>query len=323
MSENSLNVLVVGTGDMAKKHIAAYQRLPDIHLIGLVGRNVERANRLCREKGIPTHYSSLATALKSERIDVASICVPTHLHPEMAIQLLRQGVHVLCEKPIALDLDSGQKMIAAASASGRKLSVVFNRRFSSEYRQYAKRIEELGTPLIYRVNDIRQVRPKTAMHGKNLNAGPVIDCAVHDFDLLHHLFGRVVRVHATGDVFAADKGLPYSSDELAIDTALINVAYENGNRPEEYWNCREFMGPKGIVRIVAGSRHTVEHYRSDGKLASVEQFTPDGHDRIVEHFVNAIRTDGPVPVGSEDALVALRVALKAMESIGVGEVLTF
>ena len=328
--KGELKVLLYGAGDMAGKHADAYRRIAAARLVAVANRSPERAEKLCRDFDIPRRYSDFTAALEKERPDVVSICVPTAFHPEAAKKAFEAGAHVLTEKPIALTAEEGLEMIAAAKKADRKLSVIFNRRFNTVWDELLDRIDSIGTPVVYNTQEIRSIRPKRAMHTRSLNNGPVIDCCVHDFDMLLHSLGRAKSVFASGTAFGGNKPFLAGIEDLAVDTAHINVELEKGNRayllyawgfPEGrgYWQYRDFMGPKGIVRLMGEFGHEVQHYREDGKLEVVYGMEENGHAVIVRSFVEAVLDDKEVPVEPEDAVAALKIALAALRSVDSGE----
>jgi UDP-N-acetylglucosamine 3-dehydrogenase len=329
--DKKIRVMILGAGAMARKHIEAYQRLDDVELVAVVNRGENRARAVCAAYGIPRYETDFDTALSQIEAEIASICLPTSLHPAIAIQAMKQGRHVLTEKPIALSLEGAEAMIASAQKTGKKLSVVFNRRFNMVFEECARRLPRIGTPLVYNTQEIRSIRPKLAMHSKSGNGGPVIDCCVHDFDTLPHLFGKPKSIYASGHTFGSDKPALQSIRDLAVDTAQINVEFENGNRAyllyawgfppgPGYWQCREFMGPKGIIRLMGEFGHEVHHYREDGVLETVSGLKENGHDEIVRRFVAAVREGQEVPVSPVEAKEALRMSLAALKSIETGKI---
>lgn len=325
-----VKVIIYGAGDMAGKHAAAYRRLSSVRIVAAVNRSAERGEKLCREFDIPSRYTELTEALENEQADVVSICVPTAYHPDAAKAALEAGAHVITEKPIALTAEEGRKMIEAARKAGRKLSVVFNRRFNTVWRELNARISAIGTPVVYNTQEIRSIRPKRAMHTRSLNGGPVIDCCVHDFDMLLQTLGRAKTVFASGTVFGRNKPFLEGIDEYAVDTAHINVEFEHMHRGyllygwgfptgPDYWQYREFMGPDGIIRLMGEFGQEVHHYRKDGKLEVVHDLEENGHAVIIERFVEAVLNDGEVPVKPEDAVESLKISLAALRSVDSGE----
>jgi UDP-N-acetylglucosamine 3-dehydrogenase len=324
-----IRAIIFGAGAMARKHVEAYQRLGDVEVAAVVNRSETRARTICAAYGIPRYETDFDTAFSQIEAEIASICLPTSLHPAMAIQAMKQGWHVLTEKPMALSLEGAEAMIASAQETGKKLSVVFNRRFNMVFEECARRLPRIGTPLVYNTQEIRSIRPKPAMHARSGNGGPVIDCCVHDFDMLLHLFGKPKSIYASGHTFGADKPALQSIRDLAVDTAQINVEFENGNRAyllyawgfppgPGYWQHREFMGPKGIIRLMGEFGGEIHHYREDGALETVSGLDENGHDEIVRKFVAAVREGMEVPVSPVEAKEALRASLAAMKSIETG-----
>lgn len=327
---SSVRVLILGAGAMARKHALAYQTIPDVAIAAVANRGAFRGQALAAEFGIPTIHNDYLDAITRTEAEIVSVCVPTALHPELAIAAMNAGSHVITEKPIALNVDDALRMIDVSRRTDRKLTVVFNRRFNTVWDELRRRLDAIGTPLLYNTQEIRSVRPKPAMHSISGNGGPVIDCCVHDFDMLLQLFGRPRTVYATGRSFGGNKAALASVTDIAIDTAHISVEFEGDHQaqilyawgfPEGpgYWQYREFMGPDGIIRLMGEYGERVEHYRRDGRLETVTRLMDDGHLRIIRAFVDAVVNDGTVPVAPEDALAALEVSLAAMTSIRTEE----
>lgn len=328
-----LRAIILGAGAMARKHAEAYRAIDGVEVVAVGNRGETRGRELCADFGVPEFIGDYEEAIRSVDADLVSICVPTALHPILAIAAMEQGRHVVTEKPIALDIASAEKMAETSRRTGRKLAVVFNRRFNSVWEELGRRIESLGAPLTYNVQEIRSIRPKPAMHDTSLNGGPVIDCCVHDFDMVLQHFGKPVSVFATGGVYAEGKAGVAGIEKLAVDTAHITVRFENGHlgyflyawgfpAGSSYWQVREFMGPQGIVRLMGEFGGELRHYRQDGYLETVQNLVEDGHPRILEAFVDAIRTDGPVPVTAREGIAALELSLAALESIRTGKEIT-
>lgn len=328
--DDKLKVLILGAGAMAQKHAEAFRSISDVELLAVANRSEKRGAKFQSTHEIPQRYTEYLEGVEKSGADVAAVCVPTALHPELAIAAMDAGMHVITEKPIALTLEEADRMIATARRTGRKLTVVFNRRFNTVWEELRRRIGAIGSPMIYNTQEIRSIRPKLAMHDQFQNGGPVIDCCVHDFDMLLHLFGSPKSVFATGAVFGANKEPLRGIMDLAVDTAHITVEFRDGHTgyllyawgfPEGpgYWQYREFMGPDGIVRLMGEFGDEVQHYRSDGVTEVVTGLLEDGHRQIIRRFVEAIRNDTVSPVDPAEAREALRISLAAMESIETGK----
>jgi predicted dehydrogenase len=324
-----LQALIIGAGDMARRHADAYAALPDVELAAVADPREEFTRRFASEYGIPNVFLDADEMLEKATGDIVSVCVPTTFHPRFACAAMERGFNVVSEKPIALTLEAADEMISASRKTGKKLTVIFNRRHNTVWHELQRRIHSIVGPMVYNAQEIRSIRPKPAMHSRSANGGPVIDCCVHDFDMVLQLFGRPVSIFATGHAFGGNKEFLSAITDIAIDTAQITVQFEGGNQAHmfyawgfpvgsQYWQYREFMGPDGIVRLMGEFGQEVHHYRADGRREVVYDMVEDGHATIIREFVNAIRTDGEVPVRAEDAREALRLALAALQSIEEG-----
>jgi predicted dehydrogenase len=221
-------------------------------------------------------------------------------------------------------------MISVSQNTGRKLSVIFNRRFNTVWDELQSRLSSIGTPIVYNTQEVRSIRPKPAMHSRSMNGGPVVDCCVHDFDMLRNTLGEARSVFASGTVFGKNKKTLEGIEDFAIDTAHMDVEFEDGHRayllyawgfPEgsEYWQYREYMGPDGIVRMMGEFGAEVHHYGRDGSLEVVSGLVENGHEVILGRFVDAVLHGGDVPVDPEDAVEALKISLAALRSIETGK----
>lgn len=324
--EKTLKALVVGSGDMGEKHARAYQRLPNVDLCAVADPDGLRAGRMAAELNVQGVYAGFQEAIEQERPDIVSVCVPAFLHAGISAAALEQGCHVLCEKPLALTLEDARRMLDAAEKSNAHLAVVFQRRFMPVWQEVEQRLPALGAPLSYQAADFRPVRPKVLMHSKSGNGGPVIDCCVHDFNMVLHLFGKPASVYAMGDVYADGKSEVDSVRDLAVDTAAISIRFEAGHKalvsycwglPTGYEDSvrAEILGPNGLLRIFPDS---LEHHLPGGRVETVRGLEEEGHPAQIAAFVDAIAGGQTPPVNPGEALPALEVACAALASIESG-----
>ncbi len=119
----------MGCGKVAGTHALAYQTLPNSQLVAVCDVAAERA-RAFADKFQVSAYTDLAEMLKREKVDVLSICTQHTQHPAAVEIAAMAGVHVISEKPLAIDLASCDRAIAAARAAGVKLGVISQRRLA-------------------------------------------------------------------------------------------------------------------------------------------------------------------------------------------------
>lgn len=327
---DKLKVLIVGAGDMGRTHSRAYGRREDVAICAVADLDTQRAERLAGELQSAKPYADCRDALERERPDLVSVCVPACSHAEVAIWALQAGASVLSEKPIALTPTLAESMIAAAKGAKGKLGVIFQRRFQKVWQEVRERLPKLGGPVTYVGSDYRPVRPKVLMHSRSGNGGPIIDCCVHEFDMMQQLFGPAKRVFATGAIYAQGKKELAAISDLAVDTASITLDFEGGHRgllsytwglPTGFagWGTTELLGPNGAVKVFGNA---IECHVGGAPAEKVEELGSDGHAAQIAAYVEALKAGRDVPVNPEEALSALRVAHAALKSIETGSPVT-
>ncbi len=325
-----MKAVVVGAGNMGSIHARAWKSQDGVEVAVVCDVDMDRAVKLAAEVGA-TAEPSYERALERPDIDVVSVCTPANLHPAVACYALDHGKHVLTEKAIALTLEEADRMIEAARRNGRHLGVSYQYRCFEYYAEIKRRFRngDFGSPVIARFSDVREVRPKLAMHRRSGNGGPVIDMAGHWFDLMRFITGEEpVSVSARGHVFGAGKRRLDGIEDLAVDAADIQVAmsgghilsaYVNWGMPEGFAGAGDFTitGPEMHVSMTDGT--VVARYR--GRKEVWSDFTtafPTATAGRVADVIRAIRTGGPPEVSGIEGRRALEVCLAALESIKRG-----
>jgi predicted dehydrogenase len=334
MKDGRLGVCIVGCGDMGTRHAGCWARLQTAEVVAVVDSVEERAEALARTYGLDTWYSDFRPAIAQDGVDLLSVCVPTCSHPEISIFAAEHGQHILCEKPIALTLDEAEAMMAAARRNRVKLGLGFMRRHSTVLPALRDLLAAggLGRPVMYHACDARGIRPKREMHDARANGGPVIDMGVHLFDLWSYILdAEPVAVFATGLKLAQDRPQLAHIDDIAYDTATIQVRYESGDvgtfvvswglppevNPDGVPD--EIMGPKGLARASYALNHQQVDMMSAGAMwETIASSDEDMYEVEIARFAEWVLNDRPFPAGGAEGLAALRVALAALESVQTG-----
>ena len=327
--ENSMyKVAIIGCGDMGGKHAAAWQLRSDAEIVALFDPDQERCQALAAITGaVPC--DTLEEALGDFGVDVVSVCTPVCFHAGISCLAVEKGCHVLCEKPIALTAAQADLMVDTAAKHKRKLAVSYQYRGFPKYLKYREIYQSgrFGGPIFARFVDVREVRPKTAMHRQSANGGPLIDMAGHFFDGMSFITGATPqRVYARGHVFGAGKKRLAGIQDLALDAAEIIVDYSGGHilsafvnwgMPEEFAviGQEELTGPEGVV-CLAGEQ--VDAIFSDGVESYPLDERPVGPSVRIADLLHAIETDSEPEVSGAIGRRALQVCLRVIESIKSG-----
>jgi len=326
-------VAVVGAGSMGGRHLAAIQKVPWFRLRVVCDANAELARTRAQEFGVPDWTSDFRRAVARGDVAVAYVCTPAAFHADVAIEAARNGKHVLTEKPLALTLDEGERMIEAARAAGVKLAVGFQHRFR-EYFAAQRRLfanDEVGRPVYYSSSSATEVRPNLAMHDVHGNGGPFVDVLCHYVDIWRFLFDSdPVRVFASAAVFAKGKDHVASVRELAPDTGVVVVGFASGDVGsfQTSWGLpvgvraashERALAPDALLDLEPFSKfRVVREGGATQEFGPFEEGVQELQDRQTMHFAEAVRDDKPVRASGEDGLIALKVSLAVLESAETG-----
>ncbi len=191
-SDPRLRVGMVGAGGIANAHLPAWLHTgADVGVYSLHG-----APELVARHGGGHVVGSLDELLAA--VDVVDVCTPTYNHPEIVFAAAAAGRHVLCEKPLALDVATAEAMAQACAAAGVQLYPGHVVRYFPEYAalQSAVAAGAIGTPAVLRF-DRCGARPARAWFADpELSGGIIMDQMIHDLDFARWLGGEVESVHA-------------------------------------------------------------------------------------------------------------------------------
>ena len=187
---------LIGCGGIGELRAAALRETPGASLTAVSDIDAQRAEQIAGGAAVTTDWREL---LKRDDVDAIIVSTPPHLHVDMTVEALQAGKHVLCEKPLARNLEECQRMVDAATASGRQLATGFNYRF---YPSILKASELLASGKIGKLDHIRSYTgySATAHHQEwlhefeTMGGGALRDNGVHLIDLTCFFLGDVADV---------------------------------------------------------------------------------------------------------------------------------
>ncbi|OQX84443.1 hypothetical protein B6D60_09340 [candidate division KSB1 bacterium 4484_87] len=320
-----MKVGIAGAGFMGEVHAECYAKLNGVQLWGVAEKSQERMDKFVTKFAPKKTYSDVFDMIADEEIDVIDICLPSPMHPAVAIEALKQNKHVLLEKPIALNLDDALKIKQAAEVSRGKFMVAHVLRFWPQYTVIRKSLQDqlLGQQIqeIYasRFNELPLWSEGTWIMEEKQSGGLVIDLMIHDIDFVMWNLGKVNRVWC--------KGI-YNENDFAIQVMAVlemksgAVCYIEGG----------YLNPSGSglssqMRIY-GSDGLLEMYSHQDKIKLVETGggqkelnvpSMDGYFEEIAYFVDCIRQGRePEVVTAQDAIESLKVCLGLRDSLKRG-----
>jgi UDP-N-acetyl-2-amino-2-deoxyglucuronate dehydrogenase len=326
-----MNIGLIGGGNISETHARAALAIPGVTLAAIHGTNSDKLARLCRAfRAQP--YSDLHAFLSHRPMDLVILGSPSGLHAQQGIAAAHGGLHVLTEKPLDINTQRADALIAAARAANVKLGVIFQDRLKPDVRRLKRWLDSgvLGKPLFVdaRVKWYRPPEYYSASKWRGTLAldggGALINQGIHTVDLLLWLLGDVSRVQArTATVLhrieVEDAALALLEFACGAEGTLLASTAAYPGYPRRV----EITGSEGTVilehdRIVAANlRNPPPDLAEAAPLdtnpsassAAVTDFR--GHQAILEDFLAAIQHNhAPICDGREG-----RRSLALVESI--------
>jgi perosamine synthetase len=296
---------IVGCGHMGRVHLDAYRSNPRVEVVGFADAVLENAENCAREAG-GNAYPSHTEMIAKERLDGASICTVPTTHRDIAIDLLSAGVHVLCEKPLAVSPAEASEMSRTAQEQKRLLLPAFKFRFHDEIREAKRIIDQggLGKILTFRLMFGEDDPAKASWYAtKRLSGGGVImDNGPHAGDVIRYLFGAISTVSAE-----ASRSQNIEVEDTATLTCrlasgtvgTIDLSWSVGVPLKAYL---EIYGEDGTALLDADGLSykfkTWSEWRRTPNDASARQ----AFSRQIDHFVEAIVSGGPLVVSNGEGV---------------------
>jgi predicted dehydrogenase len=327
-----MRLAVLGLGFMGSTHLKALRAIPGAQLAAVYSGDASKLSgdlsAIQGNIGGPgekfdfsnvAKYTTIEELLADRSIDAVDICLPTHLHADVAVEALRSGKHVLVEKPIALDADSAKGMLAAAAQHQRVLMAAQVLRFFPQYTALRKVISsgDLGKVRLAMFRR-RCAAPAWSrwLADPEQSGGGVFDLLIHDADMALHLFGPPETVSATG----------YEALGAGIDVIAATLHYSGGvgvaiiggwHHPRSYPFSMEYtvVGDNGTVEYSSSAATGPVLYRADGESEPIPMTERDGYSAEIQYFVECCRTGRQPtlcpPRESAQAVALMRLLLEA------------
>ncbi|HEY1852823.1 MAG TPA: Gfo/Idh/MocA family oxidoreductase [Candidatus Binataceae bacterium] len=302
---NELRAAVIGVGRLGAIHARKYAAIPNLKLTHVVDTDAMRAAAIARELGAKalTDYHELAG-----QIDLASVAAPGIHHHAIASELLRSGVDVLVEKPMAATLTEARDLKAIAERGGRILQVGHLERFN---------------PAIVRLRSILKAPRFVECHRlapfteRGTDVDVVLDLMVHDLDVILSATGaaEAVSLEALGVAVLTDQ-IDVANARIRFDNGLIANLNTSRVAPRRERKIR-FFQPDAYISVDYEARR-IQIYRKSPPLPgatfptiSADQIDLDDGDPLMDEitaFVECVRTRGTPPVTADDGLRVMELS---------------
>jgi myo-inositol 2-dehydrogenase/D-chiro-inositol 1-dehydrogenase len=330
MALDRVRLGLIGAGRIGQIHAEnAVRFVPGCRLVSIADTNLVAARQCADRLGVERVYTDPGQVICDPEVDAVVICSSTDTHVGLIEACAEAGKHVLCEKPLSLELAAIDGMLDRVRSAGVKLMVGFNRRFDPDFRHIKEQIEDgvVGATHLIRITS-RDPSPPPIAYVK-VSGGMFMDMTIHDFDMARFLAGsEVTSVFAVG-ACRVDPAIGEAGD---IDTAIVTLTFENGvlatidnSRSAVYgYDQRvEVFGSGGM--IWADNRRPHDTGRADASgmhTASPHAFFLERYAQAYRNelgaFVDCLLHDADPPVSGADGRAPMVIAMAAGLSMQQG-----
>jgi UDP-N-acetyl-2-amino-2-deoxyglucuronate dehydrogenase len=318
---------LIGCGRVAPRHAESIGSLPGAHLVAVADIRESRAQRCGTQYGAEP-YTDYRALLERPDVDVVSICAPSGLHAQIAVDALAAGKHAIVEKPIALSLEDADQMMLAATNAQRKLCVVLQNRYNPPLQALKEAVEAgvFGRLLLGNAT-VRWYRPQEyyedGWHGTwAMDGGALMNQSIHHIDALQWLLGP------PESVFAYTATLAHRMEAEDVGVAVIrfrggavgSVEGSTVTYPQNLEGSVAIFGERGSAKVggtalnrkvlwkVAGE---LEH---EQELLTRDQVDPPSvygtsHRAVIADMIAAIREDREPKTNGPQARQSLALVL--------------
>jgi len=328
-STKPLRAAIIGAGAIAEVHAAGYSAA-GVEVVAISDLDAALAQKRAAEWGIPHAYGDAAQLLHTHELDMVSICTPAASHHALTLLAARAGVHVLCEKPIAVDLVEAEEMIRVCEEQGVLLQIGHMLRSNPAVRT-AKSLIDAG--VIGAITTIRlrqahdwggaeQVRPTFATRASG-GGGTLLDNGCHLMDLARFLVGDVEEVYARMGTLR----WPIELEDSAVVTArfksgaigTIETSWSATGWEEGFWihgtqGSLEWSNRHKEPELVLSTRQSGGTDWEKTDVTRYEFVAERGHNAQIASFAKAVRSGGPVACEGHDGREAVRIVLASYDS---------
>ena len=347
---NKIKVAVIGVGSISKHHIESYLANENVELYAFCDINENRLNLMGTRYGITRLYIDEAEMLRElPELDAVSVCTWNSAHAPCTIMALNAGKHVLCEKPMATNVEDAVAMKEAAEKNGKLLMIGFVRRFGRDCAIVSDLIKhnKLGEIYYAKVANVRRNGNPGGWFGEKARSGggPLIDLGVHSIDLVRYLMGMPNPVSVYGTTFkklGARKDVKTPKPYVAAsatdhdvcdceDLASALIRFDNGvvisvemsfslNTGDEVNNIQMF-GTEAGVKI---DNNVTLYGTTDGYLTDTSFKGNNGLDMKeifageIDHFVDCVKGKTVCINTADDGIAMMKILTAIYRSAECG-----
>lgn len=310
----------------------------------VAGCTIMEADKLWVKENMPHMrvYDDYTEMIEKEKghIDAIVIASSTSVHAEQTIQAIKAGYHVLCEKPLSLDVEKATEVVKVAQEHpGRKVLCGFSRRFDESYMDAKRKVDQglIGNPVVIKAQTgDKQHKDDFFVKYAEKSGGIFVDCTIHDLDLVMYYFGEDVipqQMSAIGSAIIHPELAKFKDN----DNAFANIKFQDGRMASFYVTRMMTHGQEDYTEVlgteakITVNKHAANNLVTISDTHGVRHESPeDFYARFemafvteLNEFTKYILSDTPVPFSLEANLKALKWAKYLQHCVETGKILNF
>jgi UDP-N-acetyl-2-amino-2-deoxyglucuronate dehydrogenase len=325
---------IVGCGRIAQRHAEHIHKRGT--LVAVCDTVQQKADKLAMEYGAKPYYSITEMLSKEREIDVVSVCSPNGLHAAHAMEALKAGCHVLCEKPMSLTSSESGEMIKLAEQVNKRLFAIKQNRFNPPVAAVKKVIEEGRLGKIYSLqltcfwNRNADYYHNSWKGTKALDGGTLYTQFSHFVDLLYWMIGDVKETKAYMSNYAHEGIIEFEDTGVVIlrfaNGAIGTINYTVNSYEKNMEGSLTIFGEKGTVKIGGQYLNELEYQNIEGyKIENLPEGNKpnnygnyvgsmSNHDKVYDNLIEVLQNNASITTSSFEGLKTVEIIEKIYNS---------
>jgi UDP-N-acetyl-2-amino-2-deoxyglucuronate dehydrogenase len=325
-----LRFAIVGCGRIAQRHAEHINNYGV--LVAVCDTDSEKADKMANDYNARAVYDISDLIKLTEKIDIISICTPNGLHAEHAIRSLQAGFHVICEKPMAINLQDCGRMIQVAEKMNKRLFAIKQNRFNPPVQAVKKIIDDGKLGRIFSVqlncfwNRNKEYYENSWKGTKLLDGGTLYTQFSHFIDLLYWLIGDVEEVKAYAGNFAHENIIEFEDTGVVIlkfvGGQIGSINYTVNSYDKNMEGSVTIFAEKGTVKIGGQYLNELEYQNIEGfKIENLPEGNKpnnygnyvgsmSNHDKVYANLIDVLKHNASISTSAFEGLKTVEIINK-------------
>ena len=318
---------IIGCGRIAQRHAEHINKFGKLTAVCDVVK--EKADAMAKQYNANAYYDAADLLANEKSVDVVSICSPNGLHAQHSIQSLKAGFHVLCEKPMAINVSDCGEMIKTAERYNKRLFAIKQNRFNPPVEAVKKIIDEGKLGKIFSVqltcfwNRNEDYYQNSWKGTKDLDGGTLYTQFSHFVDLLYWMVGDIKDVEAYTANYSHQGIIEFEDTGVVIlkfqNGAIGTINYTVNSYGKNMEGSLSIFGEKGTVKIGGQYLNELEYQNIEGcKIENLPvgntannygnyQGSMSNHDKVYQNLVDVLTNNASISTSAFEGLKTVEI----------------